>query len=1113
MTLALYGKTRRRRVGLLLGGLLAVVVALGGGLFLRSDGNARALTLGSANGTWTSVTGAPPNFSGGGTNRIYWGESTGSGQSSYKWESGPAVTFTAGQSFLLGAFTHYNNPITGGSITSATLSLPLAFTDPVTTRTVTVVFTHDETPNGANPCAYQGANHQGVNINGCADRVLLPTLGADQDFQVGDNLYTLTFTGFHPNDAATACPATDPGIGEVNIFYTKEETQNKGCVYASLTFVAPVVDVQKAAVGSPINSGDDAKFKITVTNASEAAATGWSLNDPLPAGYTWSKESGPAECTVSGNVLSCSGLSIPAGTPVTPGKVEIVVKASTVDKGCGPITNTLVTITKGALTENAGPATVTVQNCTRTLRIIKVTDTATHPAADFSGTLQPNGGSTEPWSASLAANAGASSTVTKTISGAEYQLIETTLPANWSVVGYRTVGDPSGTATCTGSYSGTSAVVPSDAQNYLVCVKNAYTQPYHVIQVCKVVEQNNDDVDQGGSFEGWVLDKTTGATTSWSVSGVTEGGAAVCTTVDTIPSDHAFNVTEFGFRPATWVSDASGFPWYEDNKGMTHSANPTTVDYTGNVTVTFHNKSNPATKQVVIAKQFTGLNGYEPKDADYPVFTFDPAITPAPACTKDTSKLPDMVSWTCTVPAAWDGTVHESSVAGWEKVTDCPASASFAGGPQVFNFCNRPVGTIEIIKTDNTTAGNLDRPADGDWDFSVTGPSYSASTWIAFGGGTRTITSVPLGTGYTAAETDGRYGQCSTVSNPTGQGYNTTNIAAGPSNLTTPGAKITFVFRNDDCGVVFGTGTLDIWKVRDVVGDGAVDALDSYVAWSVTITGPEFPSGATFPVPATGLHFSSLKEGLYTINEAAQTGWKLVGVRTNETPALTASGSTQVHLNNADVDSVTFYNQPLGSIAVQKNAFTSYNGGPNAAAPDDDDGWTITVTSASCGINTKLTTGADGQAVFTGLPMCADYAVAESEANAASPDFVPLTAARFTNITPNGATLTFNNIKRTNPPFVLPSPTPTSVPPTATPVPPSATPVAPTTPPTQPPPPVTSIAGEKTPGPGQPTPIVPSTGNTGDGGGTGANTIFIVGALIAVATAFGATALTQRRRR
>lgn len=364
MTLALYGKSKRRQGSLLLLGVFAVFVALLAGLTLRQD-SANALTLGSTNGTWTAVTGSPPALSGLNTDRIYWGENTGSGQSSYRWTAiGAPTVFSAGDSFLLGRFRHYNEPITGGSISSATLSLPLAFTDPVQNVNLSVVFNHHETPNSANPCAYPAAD----NSNGCADRVQLPSL-ADQVFQVGDNLYILEFTGFKPLISGSACPTdindTSLGAGTVDTFYTKEDATNTACIYAKLTFTAPVVDVEKAAVIGTVNQGEDAAFKITVKNSSSPSATGWSLSDQLPAGFAWSIDPAVTDCSIDANqLLTCTNLTIPAGTPQSPGKLDIVVKASTTGAKCEPIVNQKATISKSDKpSQDSSPATVNVVGC------------------------------------------------------------------------------------------------------------------------------------------------------------------------------------------------------------------------------------------------------------------------------------------------------------------------------------------------------------------------------------------------------------------------------------------------------------------------------------------------------------------------------------------------------------------------------------------------------------------------------------------------------------------------------------------------------------------------------------------------------------------------------
>jgi hypothetical protein len=58
--------------------------------------------------------------------------------------------FAVGSSFDLGTFTHFNNPIGGGSITGATLNLSIQFHTDVTgpsNLSSSLVFAHDETPN------------------------------------------------------------------------------------------------------------------------------------------------------------------------------------------------------------------------------------------------------------------------------------------------------------------------------------------------------------------------------------------------------------------------------------------------------------------------------------------------------------------------------------------------------------------------------------------------------------------------------------------------------------------------------------------------------------------------------------------------------------------------------------------------------------------------------------------------------------------------------------------------------------------------------------------------------------------------------------------------------
>ncbi|HQZ86418.1 MAG TPA: THxN family PEP-CTERM protein, partial [Actinomycetota bacterium] len=367
-------------------------MALLTGLMLRQD-SASALTLGSANGKWTAVGGGPDCVSGLNSNEVRWGDAGYScgpvaNRSGYRWDGGPAVTFSAGTSFLLGKFTHFNNPISGDPATSATLSLPLVFTDPVQNVNLSVIFNHHETSNDGS-CEYGTNNGSG---NNCADRVKLPNL-ADQQFQVGDNLYKLEFTGFRPLASDTACLASDPGGSEVDTFYTKEATTNRACIYAKLTFTAPVVSVAKTAVNGTVNQGQDAAFKITVSNASSPAATGWNLTDQLPAGFSWTINPAVAGCSIDANqLLTCANLTIPAGTAQTPGKLEITVKASTTGAKCEPIVNPKATISKtGKPSQDSSSATVNVVGC-------PVGPTVAKTAAD----IDPNTGGVQSYDATHA---------------------------------------------------------------------------------------------------------------------------------------------------------------------------------------------------------------------------------------------------------------------------------------------------------------------------------------------------------------------------------------------------------------------------------------------------------------------------------------------------------------------------------------------------------------------------------------------------------------------------------------------------------------------------------------------------------------------------------------
>ena len=73
-----------------------------------------------------------------------------------------------------------------------------------------------------------GANGQGVNINGCADKVTLTANAASQTFLVSGVQYTLNILGFAPT---TACN------GVANEFLTTENLSNRAFLCANVAAV------------------------------------------------------------------------------------------------------------------------------------------------------------------------------------------------------------------------------------------------------------------------------------------------------------------------------------------------------------------------------------------------------------------------------------------------------------------------------------------------------------------------------------------------------------------------------------------------------------------------------------------------------------------------------------------------------------------------------------------------------------------------------------------------------------------------------------------------------------------------------------------------------------
>jgi len=189
--------------------------------------NADPFTMNSSLGVWASIV-PPGSATGVGTSQIRWGTPAGgSGQSGYDYDAAapPPVALNTEVLFLVGTFVHHNQPVTGDSITGATLDITLDMTFGSTSviETFAYNFQHVETPNSI-PCQF-GPADGATNTVPCDDRVSILNSIPDQTFTVGGTTYTLDLIGFSQDGGATVS----------NKFFTTEEQNNYAGLYAEVT--------------------------------------------------------------------------------------------------------------------------------------------------------------------------------------------------------------------------------------------------------------------------------------------------------------------------------------------------------------------------------------------------------------------------------------------------------------------------------------------------------------------------------------------------------------------------------------------------------------------------------------------------------------------------------------------------------------------------------------------------------------------------------------------------------------------------------------------------------------------------------------------------------------
>jgi hypothetical protein len=148
--------------------------------------------------------------------------------------------------FTVGFFFHNNAPIQGVPLYGIDLGITAdIFVDGSlvgAAESFNFHFVNHETPNSPTLfpiCPYGGANLQGININGCADRVRVDTMPGGDTFQVGNDVYTLSVAGFLDNGQFT------------ENFYSPERFLNTVPVQARLTYSHSLLPAARAPVPEP----------------------------------------------------------------------------------------------------------------------------------------------------------------------------------------------------------------------------------------------------------------------------------------------------------------------------------------------------------------------------------------------------------------------------------------------------------------------------------------------------------------------------------------------------------------------------------------------------------------------------------------------------------------------------------------------------------------------------------------------------------------------------------------------------------------------------------------------------------------------------------------------
>jgi len=175
--------------------------------------------------------------------QLWWGTSTGSGQSGLGLAASNAVAVTDGTPGDNLVLTHTNMPITGTSMTKADIITELTLTPLVPPGgdadniIITFKINFTETTNNLNPCPDGGANGFGIHNNGCADIFVIDQNALNWNFVYDDFTYYISFveaTNGLNDLAASACLAAGAATGCIG-FQTPEQATTVALFHTLIT--------------------------------------------------------------------------------------------------------------------------------------------------------------------------------------------------------------------------------------------------------------------------------------------------------------------------------------------------------------------------------------------------------------------------------------------------------------------------------------------------------------------------------------------------------------------------------------------------------------------------------------------------------------------------------------------------------------------------------------------------------------------------------------------------------------------------------------------------------------------------------------------------------------